>query len=102
MSERVILTRFYRMTHISHSFVLTLFALLSLMSNSVRCQSVEARSQSTRSISTARVDHAPALDGTLQDPLWQQAASVVEFHQREPFEKERATEKTEVKVLYDR
>src|SRR6266849_610428 len=90
------------MIHISQRLLLTLIGLLSLLSNSARCQSLEARSQSTRSISTARVDHAPALDGTLQDPLWQQAASVVEFHQREPFEKERATEKTEVKVLYDR
>ncbi|HXI91993.1 MAG TPA: DUF5916 domain-containing protein [Blastocatellia bacterium] len=96
------LTRSYRMMHIGQRLLLMLVGLLSLLSSSARCQSAEGPRQNTRSISTARVDHAPALDGTLQDPLWQQAASIVEFHQREPFEKERATENTEVKVLYDR
>src|SRR5229473_1049562 len=96
------LTRLYRMMHTSQSLLLTLIALLFLLLNSARSQSLEAGRQSTRSISTARVDHEPALDGTLQDPLWQKADSVAEFHQREPFEREQATEKTEVKVLYDR
>jgi hypothetical protein len=63
-------------------------------------QSVEA--PAARSIVAARADHAPSLDGTLRDPLWQQAATVAEFHQREPFEREPATERTEVRVLYDR
>ena len=46
------------------------------------------------------VDHAPRLDGTLNDPLWQQATSVTGFSQREPFEGQEPTEKTEVRVLY--
>src|SRR5258708_27385124 len=87
------------MIHIRQLLLLTLFALLFLLSNSARCQSLEARSQNTRSISTARVDHAPVLDGTLQDPLWGKAATVAEFYQREPFERERATEKTDVRVI---
>lgn len=96
------LTRLHRMMHISQSLLLTLIALVFLLSKGARCQSLEAPRPGTRSISTTRVDHAPAHDGTLQDALWQKAATVAEFHQREPFEKELATEKTEVKVLYDR
>src|SRR5437868_13969247 len=84
-----------------HLFV-SLLALLLSLTGQAHAQSVEAQGQAARSITTARVDHAPALDGTLKDPLWQQAAIVADFHQREPFEKEPATEKTVVRVLYDR
>jgi hypothetical protein len=46
------------------------------------------------------VDRAPKLDGTLNDPLWQQATPVTNFLQREPYEGEPPTERTEVRVLY--
>ena len=49
-----------------------------------------------------RADHAPKLDGTLDDPLWQTAKPVTDFRQREPFEGQPATEKTEVRILYTR
>ena len=49
-----------------------------------------------------RVDHAPKLDGTLSDPLWESAKPVTEFHQREPNEGDPATERTEVRILYTR
>jgi hypothetical protein len=49
-----------------------------------------------------RVDNAPKLDGTLDDPLWQSAKLITDFHQREPHEGEPATEKTEVRILYTR
>jgi hypothetical protein len=45
-----------------------------------------------------RVERAPRMDGTLNDPIWQQAAPITEFRQREPFEGQRATESTEVRV----
>jgi len=48
------------------------------------------------------VDHAPKLDGTLNDPLWQSAKLIADFRQREPHEGEGATEKTEVRILYTR
>src|SRR6267378_3641053 len=35
------------------------------------------------------VDHAPKLDGTLNDLLWQSAKPIMEFRQREPNEGER-------------
>jgi hypothetical protein len=54
------------------------------------------------SAEATRVDNAPKLDGTLDDPLWQSAKLITDFHQREPHEGEPATEKTEVRVLYTR
>jgi hypothetical protein len=55
-----------------------------------------------RSVAAVSADHAPALDGTLNDASWTDAATVSDFHQREPFERQPATEKTEVRILYDR
>jgi Domain of unknown function (DUF5916)/Carbohydrate family 9 binding domain-like len=49
-----------------------------------------------------RVDHAPKLDGSLADPLWESAKVVRDFRQREPNEGEPATEKTEVRIVYTR
>src|SRR5262249_29099639 len=54
-------------------------------------------------ISTAnaiRVEHGPKLDGTLNDPLWQEAKPISNFFQREPYEGQSPTEQTEVRVLY--
>lgn len=47
-----------------------------------------------------RVDHSPRLDGTLNDPAWQQAKPITGFLQREPYEGQKPTETTEVRVLY--
>lgn len=49
-----------------------------------------------------RVERAPRMDGTLNDPIWQLATPITDFRQREPFEGQRATESTEVRVLYTR
>jgi hypothetical protein len=49
-----------------------------------------------------RVERAPRMDGTLDDPIWQQAISIADFRQREPYEGQPATERTEVRVLYSR
>ena len=53
-----------------------------------------------RSTTAVRVEQAPKLDGTLNDPVWQQATSVSNFLQREPFEGQPPTEKTEVRIVY--
>jgi hypothetical protein len=50
----------------------------------------------------SRVDQAPRLDGTLNDPLWQNATPVASFLQREPFEGQPPTERTEVRILYSK
>ena len=53
-----------------------------------------------RTAQATRVDRAPRLDGTLDDPLWQQATSITNFLQREPYEGQVPTEPTEVRILY--
>ncbi len=49
-----------------------------------------------------RVEHAPKLDGTLADPLWNLATPISDFRQREPNEGQPASENTEVRILYTR
>ena len=41
------------------------------------------------------------IDGVLDEPDWKAAAPIGEIRQREPHEGQRATESTEVKLLYD-
>ena len=55
-----------------------------------------------RTASTSRIDGPPKLDGTLDDPAWQHATPIPNFLQREPFEGQTPTEKTEVRILYDK
>jgi len=55
-----------------------------------------------RTAQATRVDHAPRLDGTLDDPLWQLAPPIDNFLQREPSEGQPPTEKTEVRILYSK
>lgn len=40
------------------------------------------------------------MDGTLADPLWAKATPIANFLQREPYEGQAPTEKTEVRILY--
>jgi hypothetical protein len=58
--------------------------------------------RSSSDAEAARVDKAPKLDGTLDDPLWQSANLISDFRQREPHESELPTEKTQVRILYTR
>jgi hypothetical protein len=55
-----------------------------------------------RTTKASRVDRAPKLDGRLDDPIWQQATPIANFLQREPFEGQTPTERTEVRILYSR
>jgi hypothetical protein len=55
-----------------------------------------------RAAQATRIEHPPKLDGTLDDPAWQMASPVANFLQREPFEGQPPTEKTEVRILYDK
>jgi hypothetical protein len=89
-----------------HVFGLLFFAALALPSAArAQRQTSGARpvpQNGSNAAEAVRVDHAPRLDGTLSDPLWQSAKAVTEFRQREPNEGETATEKTEVRILYTR
>lgn len=66
-------------------------------------KSEQARAQEPGRTATAtRVERAPRLDGTLDDPEWQSARPITNFLQREPFEGQAPTEKTEGRILYDK
>ena len=66
----------------------------------VRAQ-VEPSNFADRTATATRAARAPRLDGTLDDAIWQSATPITDFRQREPLETVPATEKTEVRVLYD-
>jgi hypothetical protein len=68
-----------------------------------RAVSTQAHSPGGARVAEAvRVDRAPGLDGTLNDPLWESAKPITDFWQREPHEGELPAEKTEVRILYTR
>src|SRR5687767_9698773 len=53
------------------------------------------------SLSASRAATPPIIDGRLDEPSWQTAAAAGDFRQYEPTEGAPATERTEVRVLYD-
>ena len=55
-----------------------------------------------RTAKATRVERAPELDGTLDDPEWQSATPISGFLQREPFEGQAPTARTEVRIFYDK
>src|SRR5713226_8069002 len=77
--------------------------LLLFRPSGANAEAPPAKVESARiSAEATHIDHAPTLDGTLDDPLWQRAEPNSNFRQREPHEGEQPTEKTEVRVLYTR
>jgi Domain of unknown function (DUF5916) len=75
--------------------------LISIASDGIQAQTTAPIGRA-RVASATRVEHKPLLDGTLDDPSWQLATPSRDFHQREPFEGQPATEATEVRILYSR
>jgi hypothetical protein len=53
------------------------------------------------SLRAERVDEPPRIDGALEEESWQRASPVDTFTQQEPNEGRPATDRTEVRVLYD-
>src|SRR5438045_6658626 len=89
-------------------FVLGLLCHSSLLLNAQSQASPQTKERQIgaqeplRTAKASRVDRAPKLDGTLDDPIWQQATPIDNFLQREPFEGQPSTEKTEVRILYSK
>jgi hypothetical protein len=54
-----------------------------------------------RIANAARVDVEPILDGDLSDPVWKAAELIDGFIQAEPVEGQPASERTEVRIIYD-
>src|SRR5258707_975194 len=77
--------------------------LLLFRPSGANAEASPAKGESARiNAEATSVDHAPKLDGTLNDLLWQSAKPIMEFRQREPNEGELPTERTEVRILYKR
>ena len=74
------------------------FALLLLEGTATAKSSVPA---GDGELVAVRVEKGPKIDGTLDDPLWKLAKPLADFRQKEPEEGTPATERTEVRVLYD-
>lgn len=60
------------------------------------------QAQSEKNTTIVRVEVAPTIDGVLDDEVWERAAVVVDFHQVDPVEYGEPSERTEVRLLYDR
>jgi len=75
--------------------------LTIIAANSILCSQNPPQTLGSRLAKGSRTDHAPHLDGTLDDPVWKTAEPLTDFRQREPLETSPATEKTEVRILYD-
>ena len=52
-------------------------------------------------IRPTRTDQRPNIDGRIDDPVWQTAASITSFVQETPMDGAPATESTEVRIAYD-
>ena len=52
-------------------------------------------------VDARRAERAPAIDGVLDEPIWREAAMVDSFTQQEPSDGAPASERTEVRLLYD-
>ncbi len=96
-----VITRYYS-SHLSCSLIGSLIACsFSVAHLNAQARETNTSRQQVQSTANAiRVDHPPKLDGTLDDPLWQKANPISNFREREPFEGQTPTEKTEVRVLY--
>ena len=65
---------------------------------------VPAISQTTpppSSITAVRIETPPMVDGVMDDSCWRLATPVTDFKQREPKEGLAATERTEIRLVYD-
>ena len=54
-----------------------------------------------RTVVAVRVNNPPTVDGYLNENIWKQAEPATDFIQRDPTEGQLASEKTEIRVLYD-
>jgi hypothetical protein len=86
---------------LAHLPTLALF-LFAFVEGSSAAQPQSSSAGATRVIATARrASQPPKIDGALDDVVWQTATPLTDFIQTEPLEGQPASEKTEVRILYD-
>ena len=80
----------------------SLLVLMSLVSALGAASPAQAQSQAaTREFRATRTARPPTIDGQLNEEAWSQAQIMSDFTQIDPDEGQPATERTEVRVLYD-
>ena len=84
---------------VSRKLLLLVLIIAASLADPASGQSQASLPESTV-VHAVRVDRAPTLDGSLDDPLWQEAEVTSNFRQKEPYEGEPASERTDVRVLY--
>ena len=79
----------------------TTFAVLTVGFFVIPIVATAQPSRERPSVQATRIEQAPRIDGTLDDAVWQLAPAIDEFTQQEPAEGQPASDRTEVRVLYD-
>ena len=64
-------------------------------------QALQEETISKKEIVALRVEIPPKVDGVLDDTVWNKAPIATDFVQAQPYPGEKASQKTEVRVLYD-
>ena len=75
-----------------------LSVLLFLM---LLCVDISFAGDNPKNVRAVRVDMPPRVDGSLDDEVWKLAEPAIDFIQLDPDEGKRATERSEIRVLYD-
>ncbi len=84
------------------SVVLVPFALLALASGAMAVTEADDVNEAGIRVGTASPTvEAPAIDGRLDEDVWENAEPFTDFIQSEPVEGQPATERTEVRILFD-
>ncbi|MFM1895223.1 MAG: hypothetical protein RLZZ385_297 [Pseudomonadota bacterium] len=81
----------------------TRFAITSFVMFLCAVPLVQAQEPATnipKSVQAVKVDTAPVVDGYLDEPIWQQAEPITDFHQIRPGNGTPPTERTEVYLVY--
>src|SRR5262245_60885715 len=86
--------------YIAFVFVGSVFGAASL-SAAQTTSPLRTQSSRPRVAMAVRTSAPPQLDGAAEDRTWEAAPVVTDFIQAEPFEGQPATERTEVRLLYD-
>ena len=81
---------------------LRLKLVLCLLSSAIWLGFPGASQASQRTAALVRTDTPPVIDGILDEPVWREAVLLEELIQTLPTEGAPPTERTEMRLLYDR
>src|SRR3972149_10902326 len=87
-----------------HRLTIRSAVLIALAFDAVTAVTAVTTAQASRerpSVRAAQTSEAPRIDGVLDETAWQTAPAIDTFTQQEPQEGQPATDRTEVRVLYD-